>query len=347
MVKNEHSLDGQPVSDELVLSTDLQEGVVLLASAGLYTIQLQSPSGEQGSVVKCSLRGNLKKSLTYSTSSSQPRRVTRAKRPRTTDSVAVGDRVRIVTSDDKVGMIEEVLPRRSKFSRLGFRGQEQTIVSNLDQLVIVFACAEPNPDYWMIDKWLIAAEIYGLKVLLIANKCDLVDEVALNAILGEYSHSGYQMIATSVRNGTGVEELRGLLKNTISAFTGPSGVGKSSLLNSLQPGLQLAVGAIGQTTWKGKHTTTARSLIPLESGGWVADTPGLRQLELPPMTREEIISCFPDFLNVLQVSCRFQNCRHDMEPDCQLKLAVKNKLVNERRYKNYLEIARSMEDPRH
>ncbi len=291
----------------------------------------------------CILRGNLKKNFTYSSSGSQPRRVTRAKQPRHADIVAVGDRVLYTSDDEMTGIIEEVLPRVTRFARASFRGREQTLVTNLDQLVIVFACVEPNPDLWRIDRWIVAAESNGLEPLIIANKRDRTDEATFQERFGEYAKIGYRVLATSAKQDLGVSEMRTALRGRVSAFTGPSGVGKSSLLNSIQPALKLDTGEIGLVTFKGRHTTTVRELIPLETGGWVADTPGLRNLELLAMSREELLDCFIEFAAPLETPCRFRNCRHENEPGCSLKAAIETGQVSQRRYDSFLLLARELE----
>jgi ribosome biogenesis GTPase len=332
--------DAAPVGEELVDGEC--EGIVLRAISGVYVVHSDTDKDSSPRKLNCTLRGNLKKTFTYSTSGSMPRRVTGAKRPFTTDTVAVGDRVRFTPIDATEGIIEAILPRISRFARASFRGREQTLVTNLDQLAIVFACTEPNPDLWRIDRWIVAAESNALEPLIVANKRDLVDEATFQERFGEFARIGYRVIATSVRQEVGIDALRAALRGRISAVTGPSGVGKSSLLNSVLPGLQLATGEIGQITFKGKHTTTVRELIPLDSGGWVADTPGLRQLELLAMTREELADCFIEFVPFLETPCRFHNCRHDSEPGCNLKAAVESGQVSVRRYESYLLLAKEI-----
>jgi len=319
------------------------EGIVLRAISGVYVVQADTDKDSHPRRYNCTLRGNLKKTFTYSTSGSLPRRVQRAKRPFTTDTVAVGDRVRFTPMDEEEGVIEEILPRQSRFARASFRGSEQTLITNLDQLVIVFACAEPNPDLWRLDRWLVAAESYGLEPLIVANKRDLVDDATFREKFAEFTAIGYRVLGTSAPQSLGIEELRAALRGRISAFTGPSGVGKSSLLNLVQPGLHLDTGDIGHVTYKGRHTTTVRELIPLDSGGWVADTPGLRNLELLAMDRDELADCFIEFRPCLETACRFRDCRHENEPGCNLKAAVAEGRISPRRYESFLLLAREIE----
>lgn len=322
---------------------DALEGVVLQVHAGTYIVHVACEKNNSPNIRNCTLRGNLRKNFIYNTSDSVARRVIKAKRPISSDAVVIGDRVRITEIDQESGVIEEVLPRRSTFARSGFRGQTQTLVTNLDQLVIVFACANPYPDLWRLDRWLVSAEFHELHPLIVANKRDMVDEATFRATFERYEQIGYQVLATSVRASQGIAELREALRTQVSAFTGPSGVGKSSLLNAIQPGLKLATGDVGEVTHKGRHTTTARQLIPLETGGWVADTPGLRQLELLSMEREELADCFVEFKKHLEFPCRFNDCRHEQEPGCNLKQAVEAGEVSQRRYESFLTLAKEVE----
>jgi ribosome biogenesis GTPase len=322
----------------------LYEGIVLRAVTGLYVVQADAAPDHPAHKFNCTLRGNLKKTFTYSTSGSAPRRVQQARRPLMSDTVAIGDRVRFLPMDAETGVIEEILPRQTRFARASFRGEQQIMVTNLDQLVIVFACAEPNPDLWRLDRWLVVAEFYGLEPLLVANKRDLVDEAAFQDKFAEYLALGYRVLGTSARQSVGIESLRTALRGRVSAFTGPSGVGKSSLLNALQPGLQLDTGDIGQVTFKGRHTTTVRELIPLESGGWVADTPGLRNLHFLAMTRDELADNFVEFRPYLETPCRFRDCRHANEPGCHIKAAVTAGQISPRRYESFLMLVRETKD---
>lgn len=303
------------------------EGIVLRSVRGTYTVQAGSR------VLHCALRGNLKKQLEYSTSEAVSRRVTRVRRHPGRDALAVGDRVTVAVGPHGAGVIESVLPRRSTYSRAGFRGREHTVVCNLDQVVIVFAAAEPNLDPWKLDRFLVAAEAENLAPVIVANKCDLASPQAF----GEYDALGYAVVATSAITGHGMERLGALLTDKISAFVGPSGAGKSSLLNRLQPGLDLRTSEVGRVTHKGRHTTTAAQLLPLRTGGWVADTPGLRQFDLLDLSSEEIADCFPEFRALLG-KCRFDDCRHRTEPGCAIKEAAEAGVVGRRRYESFLSL---------
>ncbi len=345
------STEAEPIIDGIAIVADnepglVQTGLVLKLNSGQYVVQSEDTQPGRGTAILCTLRGNLRKKLTFSTSGSLPRRVTKAKQAINHDSVAVGDRVLYRAIDADEGVIEELLPRTSRFARSSFRGAEQTLVTNLDQLVIVFACAEPNPDLWRIDRWLVAAVSNGMEPLLVANKRDKVDEATFSASFSEFKRIGYRVLATSARTGEGVDQLQELLRGKVSAFTGPSGVGKSSLLNSIQPGLKLATGEIGDVTFKGRHTTTARELIPLVCGGWVADTPGSastrtaqdgsRRIDLE---LQRIYSPHAD------TACRFRDCRQDNEPGCNIKRAVDSGEISRRRYASFLLLAKECEQP--
>jgi ribosome biogenesis GTPase len=312
------------------------EGIVLRAGRGLYTVQTDT-----GRIVPCRLRGNLKKRLTYPESVNRARRVERVKKLRETDPVAVGDRVEIAIDDaGTAGVIESVEPRRAALTRRSGNEQErQTLVANLELAVITFAAAEPRPDLWKLDRFLVLAEDAELDILIVLNKADLAPLEEIKEIAASYRRIGYDVVPTSVRTGEGIEELRGRLKGRVSAFCGPSGVGKSSLLNAVQPGLSLKTGDIGSVTYKGRHTTVAIELLPLAFGGWVADTPGLRQIEFWDLDPEDVGFCFPEIAPFIG-KCRFPNCRHRQEPGCAVRAAVERGEIEQRRYESYLEMSK-------
>ena len=316
---------------------EASEGVVLRAGRGLYVVQTDT-----GRVLNCRLRGNLKKNLTYTKAGSRHQRVERVRKLRETDPVAVGDRVEIVVSEETPGqgVIEAVRPRRASLSRKsGNERERQTIVANLELAVVTFAIAEPRIDLWKLDRFLVLAEDAELDLLIVVNKADLAAPGEIENIADLYRKVGYAVVAASVRTGQGIVELRERLKNRISAFCGPSGVGKSSLLNALQPGLALKTAAVGDVTFKGRHTTVATELLPLTFGGWVADTPGLRQVEFWDLDAQDVALCFPEMRD-LAGHCRFADCRHREEPGCSILAALARGEIDPRRYDSYRELTK-------
>jgi ribosome biogenesis GTPase len=256
------------------------------------------------------------------------------------DIAAVGDRVQVTCVPDGTGSIEAVEPRHSSLVRLDPRPQgvyQQVILANPDQAVFVFACAHPNPRLRMLDRFLVIAEKQRLPAVIVANKIDLVGLEQAEKIFGFYPPIGYPLIYTCAKSGQGVDELRERLRGKVSALAGPSGVGKSSLLNAVQPGLGLAVREVSAAVNKGRHTTSVRQLFPLEGGGYVADTPGLRSLALWDTEPEELDGYFPE-LAPLVTACQFNDCSHKSEPGCAVRAAVKAGKVHPQRYESYLRL---------
>jgi ribosome biogenesis GTPase len=256
------------------------------------------------------------------------------------DIAAVGDRVQVTCQPDGTGSIESVEPRRSSLVRLDPRPQgvyQQVILANPDQAVFVFACARPTPRLRMLDRFLVIAEKQGLQAVIVANKIDLVGGEQAKKMFGFYPPIGYPVIYTCAKSGQGVEELRERLTGKVSALAGPSGVGKSSLLNAVQPGLGLAVREISEAFQKGRHTTSVRQLFPLEGGGYVADTPGMRSLALWDTEPEELDGYFPELASLV-AACQFNNCSHKTEPGCAVRAAVEAGRVNPQRYDSYLRL---------
>ena len=311
-------------------------GVVVRGGRGLYIVQTDS-----GRIFPCKLRGNLKKNLTYPESASRARRVERVRKLKATDPIAIGDRVAVQTSNEgHEGVIVFVAPRRASLSRRsGNEREKQTLVANLEQAVIVFSIREPNLDPWKLDRFLVLAEDAEVKSLLVLNKADLAPPDETEAAAQSFRAIGYPVIAASRATGQGVDELRAALTGKISAFCGPSGVGKSSLLNAVQPGLQLKVGAVGETSFKGRHTTVQAELLSLSFGGWVADTPGLRQVEFWDLDKEDVAYCFPEMVPLLGL-CKFADCQHRTEPGCAIREAVEKNEIQTRRYESYLEMTK-------
>ncbi len=231
-------------------------------------------------------------------------------------------------------MIERVEPRHGVLTRAS-RRREHVLVANVDQLVIVMSLVEPNLKPHLIDRYLAAAQQGGLKPVLALNKSDLADAVELQPLIGLYAQLGVPVILCSAVSGFGIDRLREQLRNRSTVFSGQSGVGKSSLLNAVQPGLGLAVKTVSEVNQKGRHTTTYAQLIKLNFGGWVVDTPGVRQLALWDARPEEMEGYFPEFRPFVPL-CNFPDCTHTHEKGCAVKDAVARRLVTLRRYHSYL-----------
>ncbi len=256
------------------------------------------------------------------------------------DLAAIGDRVLVSRVEAGQGLIEAIEPRKRMISRLAPipRGEyEQIIIANPDQIVFVFACKEPPPRMRMLDRFLIIAEERSIPALIVANKTDLVTMGFARELFGHYADIGYSLIYSSVPNGKGITQLQEELIGKISALAGPSGAGKSSLLNAIQPGLGLTIQKVSQATGKGKHTTVASELFPLEGGGYVADTPGLKALALWDIEPEELDGYFPE-ISPIVAQCQFSDCTHSHEPGCAVIEAVENGEIHPQRYDSYLRL---------
>ncbi|TAK11204.1 MAG: ribosome small subunit-dependent GTPase A [Anaerolineae bacterium] len=295
---------------------DTLRGRIIRSQSGFFTVA--TAEGE----ITAHLRGRLKQGA------------------KTGDLIAVGDWVELALNTGDTPMIDRVEERQSKFSRMApsARGvYEQIIVANPDQAVFVFACADPTPKTRMLDRFLIIAEEQGLPPLVVANKTDLVAFGEAEKLFGHYPELGYKLIYTSAKAGRGVDELRRALAGKLSVFAGPSGVGKSTLLNAVQPGLGLAVSAVSEATGKGKHTTTVRELFALEGGGYVADTPGLKALALWDIEPEELDAYFPEMVPLVP-QCQWSNCTHIEETGCAVLAAVEDGRIHPARYDSYVKL---------
>ncbi len=290
------------------------QGLIIKAQSGFFTVETG-----QGLIV-CQLRGKLKQGRALG------------------DIAAVGDRVRITVLLDGSGVIEEVEERKRAIVRLDPRPQgeyQQILLANPDQAVFVFACAHPSPRLKMLDRYLVIAEKQKVPVLIVANKIDLVDDP--KEIFGLYESIGYRVLYTSPKLMVGLDELKNILSGRVSALAGPSGVGKSTLLNAIQPGLGLAVNEISTAMNKGKHTTVTRQLFPIEGGGYVGDTPGWKSLALWDTEPEELDAYFPE-LRELVPHCQFSDCTHTHEPGCAVQAALKEGKIHPERYQSYLRL---------
>jgi len=281
----------------------MKQGIVVRGYAGFYYVQ------EEDKIWECSLRGKFRYLK---------------------QNVLVGDRVKIrpVEEEKKKAVIEEVLPRFNELLR--------PPIANVDQAVIVMAFKNPDPSLYLLDRLLVLAEASSIEPAIVFNKIDLVDEETASSILEVYRQAGYAAVSTSAVSGAGIDALRELLKGKVSVFAGPSGVGKSSLLNALQPGLSLQTGEVSSKIGRGRHTTRRVELLVLQSGGWVADTPGFSVIDLPSMSRQDLAYYFREFREELG-RCRFTSCLHRGEQGCAVTEAVKAGRISSSRYWHYRE----------
>lgn len=296
--------------------TETLEGLVVRAQSGFLTV-----ATDAGETI-CRLRGRLKQEETEG------------------DIVAVGDRVTITPHADGSGTINDVHPRKSMFARVRTgikRDFRQILLANPHQIVAVFACAQPEPHLRMLDRFLVIAEKQQVDALIVANKIDLVAKEDAKKFFSAYVELGYPVVYTSAHTGEGVDLLLAELKGKLSAFAGPSGVGKSSLLNAIQPDLGLHVRAVSEATSKGRHTTQVRELFPLDVGGYVADTPGIRSLALWDTEPEELDAYFVEMRDRVS-DCKFSDCTHTHEPDCAIRGGVEKGEISLARYNSYLRL---------
>ncbi len=305
---------------------DTIQGRVIRARTSFYDVQ------DGGAVLRCQLRGRVKRAQRSA-----------AGRQIYADPVAVGDEVIVTPLDNDEGVIEEILPRRTKFSRRypGKRDAiEQIVVANVDQVVTVLSTRLPDLNYRFLDRFLILAEVGEINAVVCINKVDLIDAVEerkLGSILNAYEQLGYPVIFTSINYPQSIEAFREALRNKFSVIVGASGVGKSSLLNAVQPGLGLRVGEVGLKTGKGRHTTTLVELFCLDFGGQVADTPGIREVGLWGVDTENIDLYFPEMESYLG-KCKYTDCVHLSEPGCAVTEAVNVGEISDVRYLSYVSL---------
>jgi len=300
-----------------------KEGVVLKGTGGLWHVR-----AETGETHEASLRGRLK----------QEREETK--------KLAVGDRVMLEM--DQRGAhwaIAEILPRHSQLARRapGAGQGERIVAANVDQVVVVFAAAKPEPHRRMLDRFLVIAEANSLQSRIVINKIELVDRSVAERAFSDYVAAGYPVHFTSVKQRIGLDELHDQLAGKTSVLTGPSGVGKSSLMNSMYPGLDLRVGEISESVNKGRHTTVGALLHPLPDSGYVVDTPGLRELGMWGLASEHLDECFREFRPHIP-QCKFGNCTHRVEPGCAVRQAVAQGSIGSERYDRYLRLREEIED---
>ncbi len=280
----------------------MKNNVIIRGVGGFYDVLT-----EEDVVIRCTLRGRL--------------RLTESK-------ILVGDRVKLSIIQDQKGIIEEILPRRNELSR--------PPIANIDQAIIILSATTPKPDFLLLDRLLVLVEATSLQPVICINKADLFNpNCTLQDFIKIYRDIGYDLIVTSTIDKTGIHQLKKILRGKISTFVGPSGVGKSSLLNNIISGLELPVGKVSEKLGRGRHTTRQVELIPLPSGGLVADTPGFSQLALANIIPEMLQEFFPEIWSAA-ANCKFRGCMHDREPACAVVAQVAQGTISKHRYTSYL-----------
>lgn len=243
-------------------------------------------------------------------------------------TLCVGDEVNVeLTKEDETkGVIDEIYPRKNHFIR--------PPIANIDRFIVVFAAKDPEPNYPVIDKFLITAELHNIEPIICINKCDLVSDEELEKVKAIYN-GVYEVLCVSSLTGQGIDQLKELVSGQKVAFAGPSGVGKSSILNVLHPEAKMETGEISQKTKRGKHTTRHVEIFNIDGGGLLFDTPGFTSFEIADIAPEELMNYYPEFNHYLG-QCRYDNCKHLKEPECAVREAVKKKEINILRYKSYV-----------
>ena len=293
------------------------EGRVLKYHSGFYHV---FHDGEQ---TICKIRGKLKSGR------------------KNTDIIAIGDLVDFEILPDGSGIIEAVLPRTNELIRMttGIKIEyRQVLISNMDQVLLVFACTHPEPRLRMLDRFLVVCEKQKITPIIVVNKTDLLGEDKARDLFKDYAPLGYRTVFVSAETGAGIEEVHELLKDKISGLVGPSGVGKSTIINRIDPTLDLRTNEISDYNEKGRHTTVVREMFPLKDGGFVADLPGLKTLALWDIEPEELDGYFPELRDLVK-DCYYSDCTHDeSEVGCAVHRAVEEGRVSRERYESYLRI---------
>lgn len=317
VIRGQETGNADDTGQSFVLDVDLSEcefGQVLRVHGLESVVQLHN-----GVILRCSTRGLLK------TIGTELRHV-----------VVAGDFVAVKVQDQNQGVIQRVEPRRGCISRTS-RNRQHLIAANIQQLMIVTSCAQPQMKPNLIDRFLITAEKSGVQPIIVINKIDLIDAAEVQAIAGTYGQLGYPVLFVSATKDWGVTLLRRWVAGRRTVIAGQSGVGKSSILNAIQPGLSLRVSPVSEENEKGRHTTTTAELIPLDLGGFMVDTPGIRQFQLWDLAPVEVGGWFRDFRPWINL-CHFPDCSHTHETDCAIKSAAADGRLDLRRYDSYCQI---------
>lgn len=297
------------------------KGLIIRAQSGFFSVKTNND------VLVCHLRGRFKQGS------------------RLGDLATIGDWVEVQTVEGTKGIIEEIYPRQRAMVRLapGSQGAyQQVITANPDQAAFVFACKQPEPHLGLLDRFLVMAEKQRIPAVIVVNKVDLLANDG-ELPISFYASLGYPVFYTSARLGLGIAALGAYLTDKISVFAGPSGVGKSTLLNALIPGISLQTAEVSSATQKGRHKTVVREMHPLPMGGYVVDTPGLRALGLWDIDPHELDGYFPEMRDLVN-QCQFNDCTHVHEPGCAILKAIEKGQIYASRYESYVHMRLSQED---
>lgn len=295
-------------------------GIVVKSTGSWYSVRM-----ENGERIACRLAGKL-----------------RLDKRKTTNPVAVGDRVIFSMDETGSATIQEISKRKNYIIRksLNLSHQAHILASNIDQAIIIATLVLPRTSTGFIDRFLVTAEAYHIPAVIVFNKTDLLDtelREIQSALMELYRKIGYTCLEISAQDNKDVERVKKILKDKVSLIAGHSGVGKSTLINGVQPGLNLKTGTLSAAHLKGTHTTTFAELFDLDFGGFIIDTPGIKELGLLEMKREEVGHYFPEFRERMN-DCRFNNCTHTNEPDCAIMVSMEKGEIDEGRYHNYISI---------
>ena len=295
-------------------------GVVVKSTGNLYRVKL-----EDGSTVECTVRGKL-----------------RLKGSKTTNPLTVGDRVNVETSHEGTAVIVDILPRTNYIIRrsTNLSRESHIIAANIDQAILVVTIIQPETQTAFIDRYLVTSEAYSIPAILVFNKVDILNAAQtamMNQFISIYEEVGYKCLCTSATTGYNLDAFRQLLQGKTSLISGNSGVGKSSLINAIEPTLQLKTSSISAAHLKGKHTTTFSEMFELSFGGYVIDTPGIKGFGIIDIDKKELYHYFPEIFR-LKDKCRFYNCTHVHEPGCAVIEAVESGTISQSRYMSYLSI---------
>ncbi len=296
----------------------MQEGIVIKSTGSWYEVR-----NENGEVVLCRLRGKI-----------------RLDGIRTTNPVAVGDKVIFEKENNKdTCVINKILPRYNVIVRksVNLSKASHIIASNIDQAILVATIAQPRTSTGFMDRFLVTAEAYHIPTTIVFNKCDLYDEEQMEiakGLIADFEKIGYHAFMVSAKTGFQCDELKEIMKDKVNLFSGHSGVGKSALVNRLDSNLNVRVGDISEVHEKGKHTTTFSQMFPLSFGGYIIDSPGIKEFGLYDMEKQTLAQRFPEMRNLMH-ECKFSNCTHMHEPHCAIKEAVEQNIIADWRYSDY------------